>query len=475
MNSSRRNAKPSVSQQPSKSQSGANSSNVTVNKLKTQENSTPARVVSDARKLNPVVPMRVRGVQKSVVRQPNSNVKATRSTPKSATLGASHAYSKPPAHPIGDSKTVWNTVSTKANPYYATLADPFNVMGVRIPDSINYPSATFTVVKRVTLVATSSGVAGVALGWYAMSGMTNNVGHLIPCNNNDATKAWILGQANTANASVTDVLGSTAASGNIITLDQWQSGTLTIPGLFSSTRLVSAGIACNSTAGLSNLQGVWRAGFAPPNWYNNRSAASPNAIAFDTITSLPDSVESPVNTGDGVTVTYAPQDDHSLLYCQTGDTQDGSFDLEHADLGTLIVAATGLIPNTSVTCLIVLNYEGIPQTNALSFITTSPSMDDPLMLAYALNEIEVTPLAETGTDDAKKVVHEEHPLHSGAIDGENILHSTSGKIAKVDGGAAAAHLQRSERKQVSFLEGIFREFVPLIEKGIKGVVDTIRI
>jgi len=373
----------------------------------------------------------------------------------------------------------WKKLEAKANPYYATLHDPFNVGGVRIPDSVNYPSATFSIIKRVTLTASSSGgVAALAIGWFVATGMTQNGGFLVPVNFSPDENApfYIIGQKSyAAGASLTDIFGIGATgypiASQALTLEQWREGTLTVPGLFNQVRLVSAGVAVNSTAAVTDLSGVWRCAFAPPGYYKNRDATV-NAMSFDEIGALPGSVEAPVNTGKGVTVTYNPLDLSSLNYCQINGLDNGSIDVEHADLGTLFVAGAGLGAGSSVIATIVLNYEGIPASNTMGFIQTTPSIDDPLMIASALNRREDEPQAFGGTAEATRTEHATHPLHLDH-DGEKVAHLPTTLRSVRRKGSGSKVLVTDESEQVGFLETLFKSVIPLVEGGVRAVEKAI--
>lgn len=374
-----------------------------------------------------------------------------------------------------DVEAAWHKLESHANPYYATLHDPFNVGGVRIPDSVNYPSATFSIVKRVTLTASSNGVAAIGLGWFANSTSTVNEAHLIPIPPTyTGGLAYVMGQVSGTGASSTDIFGVTAVGyvngPHILTFSQWDNSTLSVPGLFSQVRLVSAGLAVNSTASLTTLKGVWRAAFAPPDYYNTRVGSS-TSVTFDEIGALPDSVEAPVNTGAGVTVTYSPFDLSSLDYCQVRPNLDAAVAASEADRGTMFVAVSGANAGDALVCTMTFNYEGIPLQNTMGFITTQPSYDDPLMISSALNRREEDPTAFTGTSYAKKSEHVSHPNHV-ADDEDRVVHHDKIMVASKKSSNSKV-VQTEEREQEGFLEGIFKTLIPLIEGGAQALIKSI--
>lgn len=369
---------------------------------------------------------------------------------------------------------IWNKLESDANPYYATLKDPFNVQGVRIPDSINYPSATFSITKRVGITVPASGIAGIALGWYAISGDTNNSAHLVPVPNNTSSRSYAVGMVSGTGTTLNDVFGTVAGSaGTLLLLDQWQTGALTVPGLYSKVRLVSAGCAINSTASVTNLQGLWRAAFAPPNYYFDRVGSGANTVTFDAIGSIPGSVEVPVNTGKGVTVTYSPMDLDNLTYVHTGYNANGVYDVLEADVGSMFLVGSGLAASTALTVLITLNFEGIPQSNALNFIQVQPSFDDPLMLASALNKREEDFTAEPGTDAAQKVDKPEHPMYVDPLkDDERLSHHLT--VVKVSSsGPKGDKISVRTHSQKGFLESIFKGFVPVMDSALERVTNRV--
>lgn len=392
--------------------------------------------------------------------------------------GAASAGAAPSIQDPGKLDQAWERLEYHSNPYYATLADPFNVGGVRIPDSVNYPSATFSIVKRVGLQSSTAGVAACAIGWYARSGLTNNLARLVPVKA-DANSAdqWILGEYNTSQASLTDLFG-TGITGLVpgdysVKLDQWQSGALTVPGLFSQVRLVSAGIAVNSAASLTTLQGVWRGAFAPPGFYNDRNNATlPNNVTWDQLGALTNSVEEVINKGRGVTVTYSPLDLSALDYIDINAPVGTASKVDFADLGCLIIAANGLAVNTSLTVTITLNYEGIPLANAMNFLSAKAGIDDPLMLASAMNKRDDDEWVHAGTNEAAKTEHISHPLHVDYEkgDSEKILHHKANlQLVRKKSGGSGRGMEVVEREQEGFLEHMFKAIIPTID----GAVDKL--
>lgn len=421
------------------------------------QRSTPAQDRNPA-------PMRVPRLPRGAQASPTATKRNSTSTrpPGSADGGTSletHAFAK---------------LESKSNPYYSTLKDPFNVNGVRIPDSVNYPSSTFTVVKRVTLTAGTAGIVAIGLGWFANSGGTANGAYLVPLNDTGAANAYMVGQTNNSSSSIGDIFGSTDVNVNNfgVYFDQWKAGTLTIPGLYNKVRLVSAGIAVNSTASPNTLQGVWRAGFAAPGFYFDKGGTA-NAVTFDNIGQLPDSVEVPINMGTGVTVTYSPMDLSCLDYVEMSATSAGTIDKDAATLGSLFVAGSGLVSGTTCTVLISFNYEGIPKSNALNFITIQPSIDDPIALASALNRREEDAWSFSGTKEAVRLENDGHPMHARSEEEDVMKHTSTGVLTTKKKPGTSKSLLTEEKEQVSFLESVMTTIFPLLEGGTKALMQSL--
>jgi len=396
-----------------------------------------------------------------------SSAATKRNSPSVRTIGSSDGGPSLEAHAFAK-------LESKSNPYYSTLKDPFNVNGVRIPDSINYPSSTFTVVKRVTLTAGTAGIVAIGLGWFTNSGSTTNGAYLVPLNDLGTANPYMVGQINNPTTSLGDIFGTTDVNVNNFGLyfDQWKSGTLTIPGLYTKIRLVSAGVAVNSTASPNTLQGVWRAGFAAPGYYFDKGGSG-NAVTFDNIGQLPDSVEVPVNMGAGVTVTYSPMDLSCLDYVEMSSTSAGTIDKDAATLGSLFVAGSGLVSGTTCTVLISFNYEGIPKSNALNFITIQPSIDDPIALAAALNRREEDAWSYSGTKEAVKLENDGHPMHARSEEEDVMKHTPQGVMVTRKKPGTSKSLLTEEKEQVSFLESVMTTIFPLLEGGTRALMQAL--
>lgn len=341
------------------------------------------------------------------------------------------------------------------NPYYETLADPFNIQGVKIPDMVLYPSATFSIVKRVTVTggtATHNQAACV----FGITGKNTNqsYGGLIPLSNTaSAPSTYAIGM--TSDPSTCLVTNLFPSTGTLfpIQFDQWNNTTNSVGALFEKARLVSAGLAVSYTGTSFDSKGKMTLAYAPRGF--SRVNLANTLMTSDKIASLPGSRVISVNELKGGEVLYKPQDNVSLRYCDLDQVVTSSSVVvpEEAQCGELWFVADGLTDGATFQVTFIANYEGLPRINQLNLITGTISPSDPISLSHGLNEAAKLPSAVEGTDRASG-------LETGLADAVS---------PQVTDGSALTHTSNSKQEKSMFdsllggVESVMKKALPIAE------------
>lgn len=313
------------------------------------------------------------------------------------------------------------------NPYVMTVADPFAVRGVKIPDAITTPSSTFSLTLRGSVTAGPSDVSSmITVGW---SPLTNDAAMrhvgLIPLPlSTVASLSYKLGSAINSTTSSFSPAASTAVT--MLEFPQWSVADPTIKNLYSMARLVSAGVAINYTGAPLNASGAITAVGVPVATLRNTFNTT---FSISQLQNLPGASISPINDFKGGLARYIPIDCSKTVYVQLDTDSNSSVladavDIELHTPGAMGIALTGMpVGAWSYQYTIVANYEGIPRSNSASFVTTEVSRSDPIALSHASNVLETLPTAlptaapatvsppaggpQSGTPDGGLAMHEE--------------------------------------------------------------------
>jgi len=332
------------------------------------------------------------------------------------------------------------------NPYFATLVDPVMVRGVRIPDEVTMPSATFSLVIKGDFsngpgpapynpVATITIGGSIWGGWVPSSGnplayqsmlcptqvqLSSGTGTTFVA----ATNSWLLGA--TACGADVDVLSGYGATGVPIIPSGFVSGGQigAIPNTFTQLRLVSAALIVACENAVTETSGRFVAVSLP-----RRATRTNSATTLAQLEDSPEAASVPINLCKPINVVYQPQDGlsqtYSSLYSARAPTAGLAFpgpggypstatwnsaaagagamstddDMDLHAPGELWVVAAGLPTDTAMTFqyTIVLNYEGIPNESSTFLLNTAVSKDDPLSLAHAKTMTAGCPKVMTGS------------------------------------------------------------------------------
>lgn len=356
------------------------------------------------------------------------------------------------------------------NPYVMTVADPWGVRGVKIPDEITTPSTAFTLTQRGVLTA-AAGETSVALtlGWCCSTSDQRmyRVG-LIPLpNSTNANFAYTVGQVL---RSTTDTFSPVAVASVVpINLSSWNTASPTVPGLFNLGRIVSAGMSMQYTGAPLNASGMFTSSSVPLATLRNRFNTSWSATQLQ---NLPGSSVSPINDFAGTSCRYLPYGPECNQYVQLdvdaeSVQEDDGTDIERHTPGGLTITATGMPAGAwSVSYAIVINFEAIPKTSSASFITTETSKSDPIMMAHASNVLTELP---PGLPSAKASETSPPAAGGSGAPGQDMqIHETP--VARTP--EHEAKLKKSDSSPLGFL-GSLLDGVPNVLKDSAGVLSKV--
>lgn len=273
------------------------------------------------------------------------------------------------------------------NPYLQTIEDPWKVQGVKVPDMITYPSATFSITDRRTV--TSNTTSGMAMICYGIGATAANLGSVIPVTTN-----FFFGCTNNAALETTSDIFVGATS---FTIPAWNSLASTVGSTFSSVRLVSASVSVCTQGTPNNTQGKISTAFFPKTKLDVERGGNP--VSVDRIELEPGARILPCNTMKSVEVRYKPLDNQVLQYANLNAvTPNQTLEGQYYP-GEWVFVASGLgATAVNLQAIAVFNYEAIPKTSQFSPITLSSSPSDPIAMSLALNEAsEMTPTKITNT------------------------------------------------------------------------------
>jgi hypothetical protein len=310
------------------------------------------------------------------------------------------------------------------NLYYQTLSKPSEIGGVRIPDDYDHETVTFTIVDRITLTVTAGGVAAICVGEAVMGGTVD--GFFVPNATNSLVGvggggvSHVVGYKNhtTATSAVLFSNAATTSGSPPVQFAAWNDNNTTVDDLLVEARLVSAGMSARSTVGDLNNQGLLYAASLPRGYnYGYSGAMSLEVLTIDQVLAIPGVIVAPINTNEGVSMTYQPTDEVCLEFSTLQRIPDGTdpMDIGTYAPGSFLIAATGAYPTSTIEVTLVCNYEGVPKLNQLIFqnLAAAP-IDDPIAIAEANN-------ARMGDDLAKEGVKGFEGLHTENFAGKKAL------------------------------------------------------
>jgi len=250
----------------------------------------------------------------------------------------------------------------KRDGWLATLANPWSVHGVRIPDDITYPSATCSFRDKFTItpVASSSDATkfGVAIQWIPtiFQGVTKYTGY------NSTTGVY-----------------STPVTTNTNGYTQFST-------LSRAYRIVSAGFAVTSTTAMAANQGRYLCASYP----GNDHIGPPFTATINDASLLvaENSSDSPLNQQSICSIHWSPSDATNYQYHSTGSSAYDAGGPDTKDFynpGALLWAVNGVDAKASFEVTTIINIEYQPTSNYIGFVMSMPSFYSVAAMQRALN------------------------------------------------------------------------------------------
>lgn len=279
-----------------------------------------------------------------IVQAPRSNVKNRRRKSKGVNKRSSNDSS---GLAIGIPRSFDRSL------YAASLMDPWGVRGARIPDESVLPTSTFTSVYRTTLTPIST--AG-----------THACGAKV-----------LLGNLSPNGTSPIFIAGGSAAGLNFNTTSVTYTNAAAILSSTQSVRVVSAGLAVQSTSSTANNQGKIVLAQFPS--YPDAPGSDTSIGVFQN--AYPYSKVCPVGLNGVCSIQYRPWQSY-MPFFPTGNNTGTSI---ASSMGGFAVFCHGLSSTATVELVVIVNWEAIPNTAFAGILPTEKSFSDPIAFAKGLN------------------------------------------------------------------------------------------
>jgi hypothetical protein len=248
-----------------------------------------------------------------------------------------------------------------SNPYLATICNPDEVRGIKVPDPITYPSGTYTFEADGTTPVGVDGNIIIAVNpWAIQSSSSTTTDYSIIIG---PTSALTSGFGTTANPLANQVANPNVAA------------------MMNQVRVVSAQLEVFCLASPLNTTGRFCTAQLP------HGTSNLNITTFAACSALPFSFTD--HAAKGACVRWLPADivEHeytnlSLASAVWGITGAGNLNSTAAYYSAIFIAGSGLAAG-SVGWRIVCNYEYLPQADAIDFVNPSPSPSNPNWMSQA--------------------------------------------------------------------------------------------
>jgi hypothetical protein len=241
------------------------------------------------------------------------------------------------------------------NEYLQSLLDPENVLGVKVPDLVSFPSCTFQTVYDTTIPTsvTGDGFSFLAPLWNGVSNFSSTTAPMYYAQNTTTGGAY----------------GTPVPQ-------YWNAGA-TMNNLYTQIRLVSAVLYAEFIGPTLTDGGQITMGILA------RGDTIPTTNSFYTYQSFPFSLTLPLK--NGARVVYKPMDNLDLEYSalNTGSYSAGGSACTHP---TMFIATAGLPININYMRIrTVANWEAIPSSDTITLVNASPGPVDLEKVAGAFN------------------------------------------------------------------------------------------
>jgi hypothetical protein len=244
----------------------------------------------------------------------------------------------------------------------ATLADPFSIHGVRIPDATTQVSATATLRDRFTVSPIQDGTTG-----NYMAGLV----YYFTANGSYST--W------SAYNSTLKQATPSGASGTML-------GLTTLTSLARAYRVVSGGIAIYSTTAMAKNSGRNICVYYPGADKLGNQLGVGNPASFANFLAAENNSDTPLNKEMICSIKWAPSDESNYDYhpVNSGINQSVGTNLYY-NPGTAVWISDGVDSSALFEVCVTLNIEYLPGSAVIGFVDCQPSQYNTRAMERALN------------------------------------------------------------------------------------------
>jgi hypothetical protein len=287
----------------------------------------------------------------------------------------------------------------KQSPWYASITDPLQGAGAKIPDVVGTPTATSQMVQYVTVPVNANGVAGLKITCpYMLRADAPTAGPTNFYVTNPAATPTVLSWGN----------GAGGSGSNIFTGNSALTGTATSISVSLYNRVVSAAVYADYEGTDLQDSGDFTCWYSPAklNTVQAIIGASGNSVAQN----LYGSSIIPINRGMPVKVLWFPLSEGDYSYgsfLASDATRVQEFLIADGDTQAweLGIAAQGIAVSTgAIKFTMVVNYEWIPRNNFTSLVAPQPSPIDPMeeqIVIRGMESLDTTGVSTTKRADAQ--------------------------------------------------------------------------
>lgn len=285
---------------------------------------------------------------------------------------------------------------SRNNSYAHALLDPFNVHSVFTPDEDYQEACLFSATRRSTLTAGANGVCGNVYGICVQGSFPTYTpfGGLVPYNTGGGSN-YTVGFTLPTGAQTTALINAAVTTISIPNFNLIQN---TIPANFSRVKLVSWGVKVMYTGNALNAAGKLTLAYAPVGTLTN-AVAGTTTFNLNQVLALKNVFVFPVASlmTKAAAIRWKPTDISDQAYVQV------STQVSYLPSGQpyppgcapceIFLIADGVPVGGTFWLEEVWNFQAIPTTSTLNFVSTGVPKYDPISLAHAQNVIQELPAA----------------------------------------------------------------------------------
>jgi hypothetical protein len=274
----------------------------------------------------------------------------------------------------------------KMSPYFASLMDPLNVSGAKIPDACMIPTGTAKLVQRVQVPIDSGGVCGILLcvgREYTFDGSTPEDYYVISSLSSAASRPPRLGKSKIGKSKeggtqVKKIAVTPTPPSPLYYTGYTKSGGLQFQSNVDRARIVSACLYCTYQGSPLNAKGRFISMFCGGSTGQDLTPSSTALL----LSQFPIINTYPASKGFCMS-RYLPMDESSYLFSGVNPPSNTDSDA----YGFCMIVLDGGNPGDVVEFTMVENFEFVPNSSVLNYVQATPSYNDPIELASVGNTI----------------------------------------------------------------------------------------